>query len=243
MIAILILFLGWLVLIKKTKGGRRLVGLGLLVLALCSWGPISSILIIPLENRISEIKIPATVDGIIVLGGGIRLLENGEAQLGALNRIIQGLKLAREYPQSKLLLAGGSSSLTRSELREADYMKKCAEYLGISSDRILVERKSRNTHESAQEISDLLDREGLKRPDSHWILVTSAIHMPRAMGCFRRAGLNPIPYRVDYLRDGHYKIWPLFSPENIFDLGMALKEWLGLLTYRLSGFTNELFPK
>ena len=81
-------------------------------------------------------------------------------------------------------------------------------------------------------------------PGQRWLLVTSAIHMPRAVGCFRRAGFPVEPYPVDWQTGSAAD---LLSPFEAVSAGlgltdMAMREWTGLLIYWLTGRTSALFP-
>ncbi len=117
--------------------------------------------------------------------------------------------------------------------------------MGVQEQRIVLEKASRNTYEHTKKLAAMISREGV------WILVTSAYHMPRALGCFRKAGFNVLPYPVDYQNklDQHYSYtWPCLdafspSPDNVQKITLALHEWTGLVAYRLLGYTGSLFPK
>jgi len=85
-------------------------------------------------------------------------------------------------------------------------LKLLAERLGISSEKIIIERNSHNTHESA--MAEILD----EIKDGKWLLVTSAFHMPRAFGAFEKAGINTIPYPVDYKTNSNPKDFPIQLP-------------------------------
>jgi uncharacterized SAM-binding protein YcdF (DUF218 family) len=110
---------------------------------------------------------------------------------------------------------------------------------GIPRQRVLLEDRSRNTYENA-----LFTRELVKpKPGQRWLLVTSAWHMPRAVGCFRRVGFPVEAYPVDW------HTWPRlhWSLSRSFGGGLAgldtaVHEWLGLLAYRVTGRTSALFP-
>src|SRR5262249_32669385 len=82
------------------------------------------------------------------------------------------------------------------------------------------------------------------KPDELWLLVTSAYHMPRAVGVFRHAGFKVEPYPVDYRTHSQKDLTRLFETvgDGIKRTDLAVKEWVGLLAYRLSGRTDELFP-
>jgi len=201
-----------------------------------------------LENRISAGTLPDQIYGIIVLAGMVdmkvsrkELIELTEQS----DRIIEGVILAKKHPEAKLIITGGSGSLEQSEnLREADYLQKLAIILGIAKDRILIERNSRNTHEHAVELANLLPN----KDNAHWVLITSAFHMPRAFACFRKAGIKVIPYPVDYktkfgTQDALSISMLLPTLGNINRFNIALHEWLGLVVYRLLGYTDSVFPR
>jgi uncharacterized SAM-binding protein YcdF (DUF218 family) len=86
----------------------------------------------------------------------------------------------------------------------------------------------------------------LARPGrgEHWLLVTSAAHMPRAVGCFERAGWPVIAYPVDYRTTGRLEPWwDLDVATRLRELDQAAKAWAGLLVYWLTGRIGELFPR
>ncbi len=110
---------------------------------------------------------------------------------------------------------------------------------GINPARIAFERAARNTRENA------LLAMALAQPQAGetWLLVTSASHMPRAMGSFGRAGWRVTAYPVDYLTAGPGRWRPGFSlMHGLSLLTLAEKEWIGLAAYRLLGWTDRLFP-
>ena len=125
------------------------------------------------------------------------------------------------------------------ELKESHYVGPVLERLGLEAGRVIYEERSRNTAENAKFSRDI----ARPQPGETWLLITSAFHMPRAVGCFRRAGWNVVPYPVDYMTDGDYQT----APPGSFSAGLgsldgALHEWMGLALYRLSGKTDALFP-
>lgn len=242
---ILILFvLGWLFLFKKYRTGKKLIGIGLIIIWLTGTSPLSDIMMSSLENRIYTGKIPKKIDGIIVLSGMVNMESSRGGQIELTDqsdRIIEGIILAQKHLEAKLIITGGSGSLNQGEnLREADYLRKLAMLLGIDKDRLIVERNSRNTHEHAVAMDKVLsDKKG------QWVLITSAFHMPRSYGCFKRRGINVIPYPVDYKTkpDGLSLLAFLPSLGNIDNFNIAFHEWAGLITYRLMGYTDSMFPE
>jgi uncharacterized SAM-binding protein YcdF (DUF218 family) len=103
-----------------------------------------------------------------------------------------------------------------------------------------MERNSRNTYENAVFTKAL----AAPKPGERWLLVTSAYHMPRSVGLFRKAGFAVEPYPVDW-RVGRGA--DIFAFTNIAGDGLgrtdtAMREWIGLVAYRLTGKTSELLP-
>jgi uncharacterized SAM-binding protein YcdF (DUF218 family) len=216
---------------------------GLLLLA--GLAPVGDWLIEPLEDRFP----PAPADlaapyGIIVLGGAIDpelgevrhqvILADGAA------RLTEVVALSRRFPQARLVYTGGSNALTASDYTEASDAAKLLTALGVDPARIELEKRSRNTDENARFTRDLVHPQA----SQVWLLVTSAYHMPRAMGLFRKAGFNVVAYPVDYRSHGGAGDWRLNREPSrdlrLFDV--AVHEWVGLIAYRLSGKTDALFP-
>lgn len=241
----LVFLLGFLLLFKKPRAGRVLICSGLILIFVLGVDFIPDSMMGLLENRISAGRIPDRVDGIIVLVGMVDMesSRDGLVELTAqADRIITAIILARKYTGAKLIITGSSGHLQeKEEFIEADYLKKLSLSLGIDEDRLIIERNSRNTHEHAVAMSKLLSDKG------QWVLITSAFHMPRSLGCFRKEGLNVIPYPVDYKTKVNnptnislFTLVPKIG--NIGRFSVAIHEWLGLIVYRLRGYTNKVFP-
>lgn len=229
------------------RGRRRgrwplLAGLGFYVAVLAT--PIAPWIVMPLEDRFARpAEPPSRVDGVIVLGGAVdqNLTEaRGIPALnGAAERMTEFVVLARRYPEAKLVFSGGQGSLLHGGLTEADVARRLFGALGVPESRVTYEGDARNTWENA-----LLTRRLLEpKPGETWLLVTSASHMPRSIGAFRRAGWEVVPWPVNY-RTGHgfaalYDA-PFLDRLQMFESG--LREWLGLVVYRALGRSDALFP-
>jgi len=223
--------------------GRRLMAASILLLAVCAYSPLGGLLLSPLERRFPAWEGSGSApDGIIVLGGQVDpdlSADHGRPVVsGRGGRIIAAAELARRYPKARVVLAGGSSSLVQSAEREADHSVALLENLGVARERIVVERNSRNTYENAA-----FSRAQVQpQPGERWLLVTSAYHMPRAVGLFRQAGFPVEAYPVDW-RVGE----TMFSIDDVSaarlgQIDIAAREWIGLVAYRLAGRTRELLP-
>src|SRR5580704_6959383 len=225
--------------------GSWLVVTSLVLVVLAGYSPLGNVLVLPLEQRFPPWD-PShgAPDGIVMLGGVISpsiSLERGTIALkeGAA-RFVATVELARRYPNARIVISAGTNSLIYDDEPEAGVAVKEFEALGIPHDRIFAEEQSRNTVENAV-FSRLIAN---PQPGERWLLVTSAYHMPRAVGTFRAAGFPIQPYPVDYQTRGPGDAVRPFGVVNKgFGLtDIAAHEWLGLLVYRLTGRTLELFP-
>ena len=245
-LAVAVLVLGSVLLgLGRSTWGRRLAIAATAVIALGGFLPLGTLSLLPLENRFPRPLLdgldPA---GIIVLGGGIDQ-ETGAARgqttlADAGSRVTEGAVLARRFPSARLVYTGGSNALVDAIGNEARDAKRLWVALGIDSDRVMIEDKSRNTAENAEFTRVLLR----PQPEQRWILVTSAYHMPRSVGLFRAAGFGLVPYPVDYRTTG---TWRDLEPNRDVSFGLArldfaLREWIGLVAYRLAGKTDALLP-
>ncbi len=222
--------------------GQRLLATVIVLAGLIAVIPVGGWLVQNLEDRIPRPTLPAKVDGIIVLGGAVALgatRGRGEIALGgSVERIIAFARLAKKYPAARLVYTGGSGNLFDQRLKEADIVLPLLRELGIDLD-VVLEARSRNSHENALFSRKLVG----PKPGSSWLLITSARHMPRAVGTFRAAGWKIIPYPVDYLTPARGIGWFRLSfVGNLGALNAATKEWIGLIAYYLLGRSDSLFP-
>ncbi len=224
--------------------GRRLLGAALAILAAVFLAPVDAWLQRPLEQRFpAPDTLPSRVDGIVVLGGGagespVPVL--GEVQLGpAADRLAALAILLRRYPAAGVVYSGGNASL-RDGPREADLVRRLLLDMGIDASAVRFERDSRNTYENALLTRELADPQA----GETWLLVTSAAHMPRAVGVFRRQGWSVLPLPVDFQADSD---WRFIAPADSLGgrlgaIDQAMHEWVGLAAYRLLGYTDSWFP-
>ena len=226
------------------RAGRWLITLLAVAALAVATLPIGVQLSLMLENRFPAVtEPPERIDGIITLGGILdQFVTKQRGQIsfgGGADRLAQFSRLAQRYPDAKLVFTGGSGRALRQDVKEADYIKPVMDLLGVEADRIIVENQSRNTYENAVAAFNLVK----PKPGETWILITSAFHMPRTVGCFRKVGWRVFPYPVDYRLQGDEN-WELgFSfITGLAQLSHALHEWVGLIAYRLMGKTDILFP-
>jgi uncharacterized SAM-binding protein YcdF (DUF218 family) len=245
---ILLLTLGGLVLWRGrfARLGRQLTVTGVILFVLAGLTPLGTLLLVPLENRFprwDETGGPPT--GIVVLGGVVNtyisLMRGGISLDSAAGRLIAAVELQRRYPGLRIVFSGGNSNLIFKGRSESDFAFRFLENLGVPSDRIAVDNTARNTMENAVNAKKIAD----PKPGEHWLLVTSALHMPRAMGLFRTAGFPVEAYPVDYRTGGwrDLKALPSLSLlSGLSRLDTATHEWEGLTVDWLTGRTMALFP-
>jgi uncharacterized SAM-binding protein YcdF (DUF218 family) len=234
-----------LILSKRQSVGRVLLGIGLCLAAAIAWSPLAFWLLIPLENRHPAPQIQSPVTGIILLGGGVDIAlqprESGPILTHAGGRLLTTVALAHRFPDAKILISGGSPELGRQDGRsEAVLTKAFLAQMGIDPDRMLTDSVSRDTYENAREAAKLLQ----PQPTDRWLLVTSAAHMPRAVGAFETMRFPVIPYPADYKTGSEESIGrlPDTAAQGWLYCDVAAHEWLGLLAYRLSGRTSSFLP-
>ena len=230
---------------RMASAGRKLLIFAIVLFAICGFSPLGNLLLYPLEQRFppwdAARGAPA---GIVVLGGSIDSdvsAAHGVAVVaGAADRIIAAAALAHRYPDARLIFTGGSASLVSDDAREADYAAALFESLGLSRQRLIMERRSRNTQENA-EFSRAL---AAPKAGERWLLVTSAFHMPRSIGLFRKAGFAVEAYPVDWRVGGREGLlrFTAVSLEGLDRVNAAVREWMGLAAYWATGKTDRLLP-
>lgn len=225
--------------------GRRLATAGIAGLLVAGLSPFGNLLILPLEERFPAFHDDGTpVAGIVVLGGTYDSeVTNSRGQM-ALNesgeRILALAELVHRYPRARIIYSGGGSEFTPDTTPEATLVEQTVGAMNIDPKRIEYERRSLNTWENA------VYSRAIARParGERWLLVTSAFHMPRAMGVFRKAGFDVTAYPVDFRTAGTVSLLRPFGfvGEGLRRTDIAAKEWIGLAAYAVSGRTNGVFP-
>ena len=231
--------------LRGGRAGGKLIVASLVLLAIYGLSPLANALMLPLEQRFppwdASRGVPA---GIIVLGGAfdtvVAATRDDIPLTDAAERMTASAALARKYPQARLIFTGGTGTLLYEGPTEGELARRFYASLGIPADRITIEEESRDTAENAVLTKRLAD----PKPGERWLLVTSAYHMPRAVGAFRRVGFAVEAYPVDYRTRGIEDLARRFPSlgEGLRRGDIAIREWIGLLMYRLAGRTNEFFP-
>jgi len=199
--------------------------------------PVGQILLSALEGQHAPFNAPASVAGVVVLGGGEDVSASrawGEPSLGAgAERLTAAVALSRKFPQAQIIYAGGSGRLQDvlgAEATEADVARQFFKDQGLSDLRLNFDETSRNTGENARMARRLASM--LPPLEGQWLLITSAFHMPRALRSFHAVGWGDvIPYPVDY-RTGSFGDgmgWNL--SHNLDELNTAIREIVGSAAY------------
>lgn len=242
----LLLFLllaGTALMLLGRRCGRMLVTVVAVLMLAVSVIPVGPALVSVLEDRFPQPPLPGRVHGVVVLSGFMDPLltqQRGQPAIGGgIERLLEFMRLGRLYPDARLIFSGGSGAVLTPELREADNARALMTEMGFDVSRVEFERDSRNTWENAAMSLKL----AAPRPGETWLLVTSAAHMPRAVGCFRKAGFSVLPWPVDFATPGLDRLGPGFGlSAGLGGLNSAAHEWLGLLSYWMLGRTDALLP-
>lgn len=217
---------------------NRVSALGAFAIGASLWAlsvnPTAQMLMSGLEKGLS---LPSRLQGdvILLLGGGIHqgvedLTGTGTPSDDMAGRIITAIRAQREL-QAPIIISGGAVFPGRSP--EAPVVRRILLDLGAPENQVIVESKSRDTMENAENCQKIIEKLGFRRP----VLVTSAYHMKRSLEAFRKAGIRPVPLPAQFRTgSGSSRIWSDYLPTAgaLHTSCMALREYLGLLFYRLS---------
>lgn len=234
-----------LILLRRRRAGASLCALSVVLLAIGGLTPVSALLLSILENRFPQPQLSAPPTGVITLGGPVDVdlspARHTITMNGGAERVTETAVLAVRYPQARIFLSGGTGRFgDPGENTESSLTRKLLIEFGIPANRIETEDKSRTTAENAAFTYAALK----PKPGERWLLLTSASHMPRAVGAFRKVGFDVIPYPVDYHTMGPG--YPLGFPDSIAgglsELDLAAHEWIGLFGYWLTERSSALFP-
>ncbi len=228
---------------KKQVWGKLLVSFGFIVLLLASNRQVSDRIIgylessymprdIQLYDDSSDTGERMPVQFIVVLGGGHTpnpdFPVSSQLSDTSMVRLIEGIRMYRKYPGSKLILSGGS---VFTPVPNAVIMAGVAQDLGVDEDDIILESESKDTLDEAILIKPLVR-------DEQFILVTSAAHMPRSMAMFKKQGMNPLPFPAGHMFLPVKNMIPLDvfpDSHHLKKSSRAVHEYLGIIWARLRG--------
>ncbi|RZB29688.1 MAG: hypothetical protein SRB1_01968 [Desulfobacteraceae bacterium Eth-SRB1] len=219
-------FLLWFT--RRQKTGKMLVFAGVVLLALFSYGSIADICLKPLEYKyppLVELQTFSDVKWVVVLGGGHnsdpKLPVTGQIGNSSLSRLLEGVRIHKKLPASKLILSGSG---VYDPVSNAVVMADVAKIMRVGDNRIVLEELSKDTKDQARLIHKIVG-------DERFILVTSASHMPRSIALFQKLGMKPIPAPTDYLIKESQGISPhIFFPnaDSLRKMERVFYEYLGL---------------
>jgi uncharacterized SAM-binding protein YcdF (DUF218 family) len=242
-LALLALLSAVLWLAGRRRSARRLLGTAAAALLAVVALPLDGWLTAALETRFPHPTLPAQVDGIVTLGGAVNTDTTerwGRPQINErVERLTEAAVLSRRYPEATLLVSGGHWR-PEDALSEAEVARRLFAEIGLPIEHAVFEERSTTTWENAVYSRALVRPE----PGQTWVLVTSAYHMPRAVGVFRRLGWPVIPYPVDYHTSGRAG-WDGRTSVGfrLAGLDFIAREWAALAAYRLMGRTDALLPR
>jgi uncharacterized SAM-binding protein YcdF (DUF218 family) len=223
----------------RREVARGLAGLAAVVLYVFSTGFVASRMARELESSAARtMRDDVTYDVVIVLGGmvddQISATWGEPAYNDNVERLLVPYDLLRTGRARSAILSSGVGHFGDG-IPEADILVDQLARWGIAKERLVPERASRNTHENAVESKRLVDQRG----DKTVLVVTSAFHMSRAAGCFKKVGLT-----VDTLPVDRRTAAPRFTPMelipragNLHECAHVIHEWVGRVVYRLRGYT------
>jgi uncharacterized SAM-binding protein YcdF (DUF218 family) len=238
-VCFLLLAIGMILLWVRTKklAGIIVISLGVIFLGFMSYGWVPNWLLRPLEYKYPPLikvdKLPK-VKWIVVLGGGHRsdprIPPSSQPSSASLCRLVEGIRLHHALPGTKLILSGGA---ILDPVSEAETMANMALAIGVSQENLSLETKSKDTEDQSEFIQKIVAKDP-------FILVTSAAHMPRSMGLFKRRGMNPIAAPTDFkIKERTQKgispgdFYP--SLEEMDKAQTAIYEYLGMSWAKLRG--------
>jgi uncharacterized SAM-binding protein YcdF (DUF218 family) len=233
---ILLLGMFFLIFTKKQRIGKVIVLVGILFLGLISTDFVPDRLLLSLERQYPKFEKSMAqgkdVKWIVVLGAGVlqdsSLPISSRLNDAAMFRTIEALRIHEMFPRTTLLLSGGGE---KDELSSARGMARLVLSLGWGVTDIILEERPRDTAEEARFIQEKVGKDD-------FVLVTSASHMPRALGLFRKQGMNPIPAPTHHLVEENdtKKPWEYFPSDHaVHKMKRAVYEYLGLTWAKLRG--------
>jgi uncharacterized SAM-binding protein YcdF (DUF218 family) len=199
--------------------------------------PVAEAVLWPLETRfavptIASLQTKGVKQIVVLTGGGYPI--QGEMLSSAfphasIYRYLGGLELCSRLGQDCRIIFSGSAGRQRGDLTVALTMQDLSHLIAPGRE-VLAEAKSESTTEHPANVRPLLSKGPI-------VLVTSAFHMPRSMRSFNKAGLDPIPYPVDFLSSGNYG-WMDWLPSvgSLWNIGVALREYQALVFYTIRGW-------
>ncbi|HEV7319828.1 MAG TPA: YdcF family protein [Ensifer sp.] len=235
-------------LLASAAGWRRIGaligGVGALVLFVTLFTTAGPYALQALEDRFPRPAPPTSLSCVIVLGGAFEnevTAGRGGIELNqAADRFIETVRLAKRYPEARILVSGGDGSISGAYSGDAHASKAFFDAFEIADNRVIREEDSRTTFENARYTKDLLAANGL----AQCALVTSAYHIPRSVALFRANDIGVLPWPTDFRTSGKVQLGFDFTQPSLNAqlTTTAAKEWTGLVAYYLLGRTRTVLP-
>jgi uncharacterized SAM-binding protein YcdF (DUF218 family) len=229
----ILLFVGMCLLLftRRQKAGKFMTAAGTFLILILSLGPLPDMMLAHLENTYPPFLLEApgaqaaSSKWVVVLGAGVKtdaaLPLVDQMAPASLVRLIEGIRIHKKIPGSKLILSGG---VIYNNDPETKLMEKIARTMDVNPKDIVLESKSRDTEEQAQQIVSIVNKDP-------FILVTSAFHMSRSMTLFKKYGAIPIAAPVNRITS----IRTVFHPSMLYPSSggfqkadIAIHEYLGI---------------
>ena len=233
--------------LRKPHLCKRFLLLALLDLLVLGWLPTSEVFLRALEDAVPKTNLTQIsekeIGGIIILGGAIEggeiTADRGEISIySAAERVTKAFELIRKYPDAPFIFSGFSGRLAPKGLSEAEAFRQLIAEQGLADKSAHYENQSRNTYENVLYLKPMIgelrekNAEGLLKP---WLLITSASHMYRSVGIFKKQDIEVIPVPVDYQTASTLR-WGAFSLEDgVQNWNKLIHEAVGLLAYWITG--------
>ena len=197
--------------------------------------PLNSYIVRGLENQYPRPDWPAHVDGILILGAGynteVLRTRHAPASNAAAWRLTEAYAAALHYPNARVVFSGGSGVLGGVDWSEAESARYVLIQMGLDPKRLILEPRSRNTDENIR-----FSRELVKpKAGEIWLLVTSAVHMPRSMAIARKNAWRMVAWPSDYITGPKIGGMDFDIGGNLAMTDFAVHEAIGGLAYRLTG--------
>lgn len=224
--------------------GRRIAFVAATMVVTLAILPVGKTVLAALEQRFPSLEdctLPggAQVSGIVLLGGGMSSLRHGDTVIDDLNeasdRVRYAAQLARSYPRIPIVVSGGQAFDRGTARSEADAMADLLMELGVAPERIIREAASQTTSENAALMTTSAN-------DLPWLLVTSAFHMPRAVGSFEAAGTRVIAAPTDWRSNWAVSPLEFSASANLEATDLAAREIIGLVGYWITGRSSSILP-
>jgi uncharacterized SAM-binding protein YcdF (DUF218 family) len=223
---------------KNPKRKKRLIIAGFIALILFSNPFIFRLIAKSYEAQPVTLQPGQKFEAGILLGGFVsyNVKEKRAVFNPASDRFIQTVLLYKNHQIQKIIIAAGNGYVANHDFKEAEFAKHYLIQVGIPADNIFTDPFSRNTYENAVNTKKIVD--SLHLP-GQFLLISSAIHLPRAQKLFQKQGLSVKPYPCDFITlniaNNFWDDYLLPTANTLSDWDALIKEWAGILVYKIQG--------